>query len=83
MTPGSERAPGGGHGNPLQYSCLENPMGRGAWQESLIELDMTERLSMRAHTNSEARIKVSSLLLIELEGSLRKAMKITGQVDWN
>jgi len=24
--------PGGGHGNPLQYSCLENPMDRGAWQ---------------------------------------------------
>ena len=30
--PGSGRSPGGGHGNPLQYSCLENPMGRGAWQ---------------------------------------------------
>ena len=30
--PGSERSPGGGHGNPLQYSCLENPMGRGAWR---------------------------------------------------
>ena len=29
---GSERSPGGGHGNPLQYSCLENPMDRGAWQ---------------------------------------------------
>ena len=28
--PGSGRCPGGGHGNPLQYSCLENPMGRGA-----------------------------------------------------
>ena len=25
------RSPGGGHGNPLQISCLENPMGRGAW----------------------------------------------------
>ena len=25
------RSPGGGHGNPLQYSCLENPMNRGAW----------------------------------------------------
>ena len=25
------RYPGGGHGNPLQYSCLENPMDRGAW----------------------------------------------------
>ena len=26
------RSPGGGHGNPLQYSCLENPMDREAWQ---------------------------------------------------
>ena len=29
-TPGSRRSPGGGHGNPLQYSCLANPMDRGA-----------------------------------------------------
>ena len=29
--PGSGRDPGGGHGNPFQYSCLENPMDRGAW----------------------------------------------------
>ena len=29
---GSGRGPGGGHGNPPQYSCLENPMNRGAWQ---------------------------------------------------
>ena len=29
--PGSERTPGGGDGNPLQYSCLGNPMNRGAW----------------------------------------------------
>ena len=28
--PGSGRSPGGGYGNPLQYSCLENPMDRGA-----------------------------------------------------
>ena len=31
LTPGSGRFPGGGHGNPLQYSCLENLMDRGAW----------------------------------------------------
>ena len=30
--PWVERFPGGGHGNPLQYSCLENPMDRGAWR---------------------------------------------------
>ena len=29
--PGSGRSPGGGHGNPLQYSCLENSVDRGAW----------------------------------------------------
>ena len=29
--PGFGRSPGGGHSNPLQYSCLENPMDRGAW----------------------------------------------------
>ena len=29
--PGSGRSPGEGHGNPLQYSCLENPMDGGAW----------------------------------------------------
>ena len=29
--PGSEKSPGGGNGNPPQYSCLENPMDKGAW----------------------------------------------------
>ena len=29
--PGLGRSPGGGHDNPLQYSCLENPMDRGGW----------------------------------------------------
>ena len=30
--PGLERSPGGGHGSPLQYSCLESLMNRGAWR---------------------------------------------------
>ena len=33
--PGSGRSPGGGHGNPLQYSCLENPMDRGVWRATV------------------------------------------------
>ena len=32
LIPGSGRSPGEGHGNPLQYSCLENPMDRAAWE---------------------------------------------------
>ena len=33
--PGSGKFPGGGHGNPLQYSGLENPMDKGAWQTTV------------------------------------------------
>ena len=33
--PGLGRSLGGGHGNPLQHSCLENPMDRGAWQSTV------------------------------------------------
>ena len=32
---GQGRSPGGGHGNPLQFSCLENPIDRGAWQATV------------------------------------------------
>ena len=35
LIPGSGRSPGGGHGSPLQYSCLENPIDRGAWQATV------------------------------------------------
>ena len=35
LIPGSGRSPGGRHGNPLQDSCLENPMDRGAWQAAV------------------------------------------------
>ena len=34
-TPGSGRSPGEGNGYPLQYSCLENSMNRGAWQATI------------------------------------------------
>jgi len=43
--PEQGQSPGGGNGNPLQYSCLENPMDRGAWQatvQSQKELDPTQ-----------------------------------------
>ena len=53
LIPGSGRSPGEGNGNPLQYSCLENPMegrslvGYSPW--GLEELDMTERLHFHFH----------------------------------
>ena len=36
--PGSGTSPGGGHGNPLQYSCLEYPIDRGAWQSTVYQV---------------------------------------------
>ena len=54
--PGSGRSPGEGNGCPLQYSCLENSMGRGAWQATVPwgyeELDMTEQLSTHLYKES-------------------------------
>ena len=38
LIPGSGRSPGGGHGNPLQCSCLENLMDRGAWRAAVHEV---------------------------------------------
>ena len=48
---GSRSYPGGRHGNPLQYSCLENPMDRGAWWATVhgvAESDMIKQLRTQA-----------------------------------
>jgi len=40
--PGLERSPGEGNGNPLQYSCLENPMDRGAWRATVLGVSKSQ-----------------------------------------
>ena len=57
-SPGSGRSPGGGNGNPLQYSCLGNPMDRGAWRATVhgvVGLDRTKQLTL-----------VNNILLVKL-----------------
>ena len=51
--PRRERVPGGGHDDPLQCSCLENPMDRGAWRAIVLWVEKSQRrlkqLSMHTH----------------------------------
>ena len=53
-SPGWEDPPGREHDNPLQYSCLENPMDRGGWQamytsQGRKELNMTEAMAKKKY----------------------------------
>ena len=49
---GLGRSPGGGNGSPLQYSCLENPMDRGAWKA------MVHRMAKSQHNSSDLALKL-------------------------
>ena len=64
QVPGSGRSPGEGNGNPLQNSCLENSMDRGAWGSSVQgghkESDTTEQLSLSQ--NAKAPLTLASNL---------------------
>ena len=51
--PWSRRSPGEGTGHPLQYSCLENPMGRGAWWATVHEVTGKDR---DGHTHTHGNI---------------------------
>ena len=55
--PGSDRSPGGGHGNPLQYFSLENPMDRGAWWAMVhrVAESQTQLKQLRMHTRDNYR----------------------------
>ena len=54
LIPGLGRSLGGGHGNPLQYSCLENPMDRGAWRVTVhgVAKSQTRPKQLNKHTHA-------------------------------
>ena len=65
LIPGSGRSPGGGHGNPLQYSCLENPMDRGAWQATVHRVTQSQTQLKQISTawhNGSVSISLNLLL---------------------
>ena len=61
-TLGSGRFPRGGHGNPPQYSCLENPMDRGAWWATVhrITKRQTQQVTEHSHKHSSSSITTIS-----------------------
>ena len=62
---GSGRSPGGGHGNPLQYSCLENPMDRGVWQATVLWVAKSwTKLSEYACTHTGYKFAFSDPVLL-------------------
>ena len=53
--PGLERSPGGGYGNPFQYSCQENPMDRGAWQATVQRVAKSQTQLKRLSTAHQSK----------------------------
>ena len=62
--PGSGRSPEGGHGNPLQYSCLENPMDRGAWQATVHRIVDSDTTKESDATEAAEHTRCSLLFLL-------------------
>ena len=59
---GSGRSPGRGNGNPLQYSCLKNPMNRGGWQVAVhgvtrVRHDLATKSHTHTHTHTGMKVK--------------------------
>ena len=53
--PGSGRSPGEGNGNPLQYSCLENPTGRGAWWATVHGVAKESDVTWQLNNNNKSQ----------------------------
>ena len=65
LIPGSGRSPGEGNGNPLQYSCLGNPMDRGAWTEEPGRLQSTG--SHRVGQQQQVKTEIGPVFLYNIE----------------
>ena len=68
---GQEEPLGEEHGNPLQYSCLKNPMNRGAWRATVqrVAKVMTELLSTHAESRSDFRRESRNTLSLDLQST--------------
>ena len=77
LIPGSGRSPGEGKGNPLQYSCLENPMHRRAWWATIhgVAKSWTRLSDTHTHTHTLQKKKQEYLLTMVFGGAREKENK--------
>ena len=76
--PGLGRSPGGGHGNPLQCSCLENPMDRGAWWATVH--GVTKELDMTQQVNKKKSLEKQHFWLVQLSAPISGSILGTKQI---
>ena len=63
LTPGSRKSPGVGNVNPLQYSCLENSMNKGAWQAIVHGVAKSQlRLRLNSYTHTHGLLDIYFIL---------------------
>ena len=62
LIPGLGRSPGGGHGNQLQYSCLESPMNRGDWQATIHRVSKSQTRLKQVSTHNVVNLMSCSFL---------------------
>ena len=72
--PGSRRSPGEVNGNPLQYSCLENPTDRGAWQVTVHEVTQTQTKLKRLSMHAQLHLLLFSLCLCRAAPGLQQGL---------
>ena len=73
--PGLGRSPGGGNGNPLQYSCLENPMDRGDWRATVPRVVKSQTRLKRLSMQASIIYKVDINWLLKSKTTIRKWTK--------
>ena len=69
------RSPGGGHGNPLQYSCLENPMDRGAWRATVHRVAELHTAEVTEHSHTHTPFHCRGRGFDPWLGNLRSCMQ--------
>ena len=80
LIPGLGSFPGGGHGNPLQYSCLENPMDRGPWQATIQETAKRQTREKQLNTYATPNKRFSENMISRQQRRSRAGLSLVSSL---